>query len=217
VLAVALAATMVFGHSVDGRPLQVTRVGDADAPVRVLVVGDVHGNEPAGEAIVARLRRSRLDGVAFWLVRTANPDGRALGTRQNARGVDLNRNFPSQWRPLGVPGDPQYAGPRPLSEPESRFAVRAIKRIRPDVTIWFHQPQTIVRAFGQSEPTARRYARLVGMLYRRIHWPSGTAANWQNHTFPGRPAFVVELAPGRLSPASARRHARAIRRLAAGG
>jgi protein MpaA len=146
-----------------------------------------------------------------------NPDGRAAGTRGNARGVDLNRNFPSQWRPIGVPGDPQYAGPRPLSEPESRFAVRAIKRIRPDITIWFHQPQTIVRAFGQSEPTARRYARLVGMVYRRIHWPSGTASNWQNHRYPGRPAFVVELAPGRLSPASARRHARAIRRLAAGG
>src|SRR3954453_18328380 len=99
---------MVFGHSVEGRPLNVTRVGEAEAPVRILVVGDVHGNEPAGEAIVARLRRSRpgggaggegiggglrrsrLDGVAFWLVRTANPDGRARGTRQNARGVDLN-------------------------------------------------------------------------------------------------------------------------------
>jgi hypothetical protein len=95
------------------------------------------------------------------------------------------------------------------------LAVRAVERIRPDVTIWFHQPQTIVRAFGQSQPTARRYAHLVRMVYRRIRWPSGSAPNWQNHRFPGRAAFVVELAPGPLSRAGILRHARAIRRLPA--
>src|SRR5262249_59978828 len=73
------------------------RGGAADAPVRVLVAGDAQGNEPAGEAIVARWRHEPLDGVALYLVRTANPDGRVLGTRQNARGVDLNRNFPWRW------------------------------------------------------------------------------------------------------------------------
>src|SRR5690348_14529377 len=81
----ALAPSRILaGHSVRGRAIVAVRVGAADAPVRVLVVGDVHGNEPAGEAIVARLRRSPPDGVALYLVRTANPDGRALATRQNA-------------------------------------------------------------------------------------------------------------------------------------
>jgi protein MpaA len=181
----------------------------------ILVVGCIHGTEPAGIAVTRLL----LSGPpprsgTLWVLQDLNPDGRAAGTRGNARGVDLNRNFPSQWRPIGLPGDPQYAGPRPLSEPESRLGVRAVERVRPDITIWFHQPQTIVRAFGPSEPTARRYARLVGMVYRRIHWPSGSAPNWQNHRYAGRPAFVVELAPGPLSRASALRHARAIRRLA---
>ena len=74
-----------------------------------------------------------------------------------------------------------------------------------------------MRAFGHSEPTARRYARLVRMTYRRIHWPSGSAPNWQRHRFAGRAAFVVELAPGPLSRASALRHARASRQLAVHG
>jgi protein MpaA len=210
--------TRVLGYSTEGRPIRLTQRGGRRPGRTILIVGCIHGTEPAGLAVTRLL----LTGPpprsgTLWVLQNLNPDGRAAGTRGNARGVDLNRNFPSQWRPIGLRGDPQYAGPRPLSEPESRLGVRAVERIRPDVTIWFHQPQTIVRAFGQSEPTARRYARLVGMVYRRIHWPSGSAPNWQNHHYAGRAAFVVELAPGPLSRASALRHARAIRRLAAGG
>ena len=85
---------MLIGHSVDHRPIVATRVGDPAAQVRVLVVGDVHGNERAGERIVARLRRAHPQGAQLWLIRSANPDGAAAGTRQNARGADLNHNFP---------------------------------------------------------------------------------------------------------------------------
>jgi murein peptide amidase A len=208
--------TSVLGSSTDGRPIRLTeRVGRRPGRT-ILVIGAIHGTEPAGISVTRLLLSGPAPGSGtLWILQDLNPDGRAAGVRGNARGVDLNRNFPSQWRPIGLPGDPQYAGPRPLSERESRLAVRGIERIHPDVTIWFHQPQTIVRAFGQSEPTARRYARLVGMSYRRIHWPSGSAPNWQNHRFAGRAAFVVELAPGPLSRASALRHARAIRHMAA--
>ena len=79
-LAVAALASLVIGHSVQGREIRAMRVGEENAAVNVLVVGDVHGNEPAGEAIVRTLRTERVDGVTFWLVRTANPDGRAAGT-----------------------------------------------------------------------------------------------------------------------------------------
>jgi protein MpaA len=85
-----------------------------------------------------------------------------------------------------------------------------MRRIRPSVTIWFHQPQALVRAWGPSRPAARRYARLAGMRFRAIRWPRGTAPNWQNHRFPGTSSFVVELPAGPLTPGAANRQARAV-------
>jgi protein MpaA len=205
-----LAAAITLGHSVQGRPIRVV-ARDGPKPGRtVLVVGCIHGNECAGEAVTRRLAsgpppaRGRL-----LIVPDLNPDGHARGTRGNAHGVDLNRNFPSQWRRLR---GAEYSGPRPLSEPETRVARALIRREHPDVTLWFHQPQAVVRAWGHSIPEARRFARAAGVRYRSIRWPAGTAPNWQNHTYRRAAAFVVELPAGPLSAAAARRYARAVLR-----
>jgi protein MpaA len=212
----AAAASLLFGHSADHQPLRATRVGEG--PVKVLVVGSIHGNETAGRAVISRLRRATPPaGVELWLVDTVNPDGVRRGTRQNARGVDLNRNFPSEWSRVAQPGDLEYAGPRPLSEPESRYAVALIRRLRPEITIWFHQPQAVVRAWGHSEATARRFAALAGVPYSTIAWPSGSASNWQNHAFPGTASFVVELPRGPVRGAKAVRYVSAIRKIAREG
>jgi murein endopeptidase len=198
-----------IGRSVRDRPIMAVRAGDVGSESKALVVGCIHGNECAGTAVTRILARSSPT-VDLWVVSNLNPDGFALGRRQNARGVDLNRNFPSEWRAGGRRWDAEYAGPRPLSEPETRAAARLIRRLRPSVTIWFHQPQALVRAWGQSRPAARQYARLAGMRFRAIRWPRGTAPNWQNHRFPGTSSFVVELPAGPLTPADANRHARAV-------
>jgi protein MpaA len=198
-----------IGRSARGRPIRAFRAGDTTSRTRALVVGCIHGNECAGTAVIRILARSS-PAVDLWVVSNLNPDGFALGRRQNARGVDLNRNFPSEWRAGGRPWDPEYPGPRPLSEPETRAAARLIRRIRPSVTIWFHQPQALVRAWGPSRPVAREYARLAGMRFRAIRWPRGTAPNWQNHRFPSRSSFVVELPAGSLTRAAANRQARAV-------
>jgi protein MpaA len=206
----------VVGQSVRGRPIRAVEVGDRSSERKILVVGCIHGNECAGIAVTRLLGRGAVPtAYDLWVVHNLNPDGYALRVRQNARGVDLNRNFPSEWRRMGQPWDAEYSGPRPLSEPETRTARRLILRLEPDVTLWFHQPQGLVRAWGQSVETARRYARLAGVPYRSIRWPAGTAPNWQNHRFPGTASFVVELPPGPLSASSAARYARAVRLLAA--
>ena len=198
-----------IGRSARGRPIVAARAGDTTSPTRALVVGCIHGNECAGTAVTRILARSS-PSIDLWVVSNLNPDGYALGRRQNGRGVDLNRNFPSEWQAGGRPWDPEYPGPRPLSEPETRAAVRLIRRIRPTVTIWFHQPQALVRAWGPSRSVARRYARLAGMRFRANRWPRGTAPNWQNHRFPSRSSFVVELPGGSLTAAAANRQARAV-------
>jgi protein MpaA len=205
----------LLGRSALGRPIAVYRFGDADASRRLLVFGCIHGNECAGMRVTKWLLRAGAPvNTEVWVVQNLNPDGLARGTRQNGRGVDLNRNFGAMWKPIGARWDPQYSGPRPWSEPETRLARALILRIRPTATVWFHQPQTVVRAWGPSRSAARLYARRAGMRYRSLPWPNGTAPNWQNHRFPGSPSFVVELAPGLLTDAAARRHVDALLELA---
>ena len=148
VAAVVAAATILAGHSVHGTPIQAVRTGASDAPRTVLVVGDVHGNERAGRAVIRLLRRTAPPaGVQVWTVATANPDGERAGTRHNAHGVDLNRNFPDRWRP-GARGDVFYPGPSVASEPETKAVQRLVRRLRPDVTVYYHQ------APGPREPAA---------------------------------------------------------------
>jgi murein peptide amidase A len=211
--AAASATTQVIGRSVDGRPIVARLVGSPAAPRKVLVVGCVHGNETAGEAVTRALRRATAPtGVALWLVDEFNPDGCAAYTRQNAHGVDLNRNFPYRWRPL--PRGTYYSGPRPLSEPESRAIHSFILRQRPALSIWYHQHANLVDRSGGDPAIERRYARLVGMRFELFDRPPGSITSWQNHTFPGTTAFVVELSAGRLSDAATARHARAVLALA---
>ena len=183
--------TRQLGRSWEGRAIEVVRAGDPGNPHRVLVVGCVHGDECAGMAVTRRLiRLGREAPVDLWVIQNLNPDGLAHGTRGNARGVDLNRDFDT------------------FSQRESRIARTLIRRISPDVTLWFHQPQAVVRAWGRSRAAARRYARLAREPYRSLEWPRGAATRWQNGL--GQTAFVVELPPGPLPAAAARRHAQAV-------
>jgi protein MpaA len=212
-LGAAPARAEVIGHSVDGRAIRATRVGHADAPRQVVVVGCVHGTERAGEAVTHRLLRARVPaGVALWLVDQANPDGCRAGTRGNAHGVDLNRNAPWHWRATGPPGSTYYAGPRAASEPETRALLAFLARVRPDVTIWFHQHAALVDDPGAGHRgPARMYARDVGLPLRPFgRGLPGIFTGWQNARRPAGSAFVVELPAGTLSPASVRRHARAV-------
>jgi hypothetical protein len=214
---VRASAAETVGRSVEGRHITVERRGDPAAQTTVLAVGSIHGTEPAGHAVVARLRRMPVPpGVELLLVRTANPDGVARGTRQNARGVDLNRNFPFRWRPGGRPFDSYHSGPRPASEPETRALQRLVRRERPDISVWYHQALRLVTLVPRADPAViRLYAARTGLPSRRLPRYRGTATSWQNRFFPGTSAFVVELPAGPLPRAGVERHAYAVLAVAA--
>lgn len=212
---VASARTVVFGHSVDGRPLVADVLGADSARRKLLLVGCIHGNECAGRAILQALGRKPLPaGVQLWLVPSTNPDGEAADTRQNAHGVDLNRNFPYQWSPGGEAT--YYAGPRPSSEPETRAAERLIARVRPTVTIWYHQHEDLVDMAGGDRGVARRYAQLSGLRATCLPFLPGTASAWSNHELSGTTSFVVELPAGPVSAGALSRHLKALRALERG-
>jgi hypothetical protein len=193
----------LLGESTNGLPIRAFALGTG--PPRILVFGCVHGDECAGSVVATRLVHAKASSRgSIWVVQDLNPDGHAADTRTNARGVDLNRNFPGTWHARATTGS------APGSELETQVAMRLIRRLRPDVTIWFHQPQALVRASGPSVTLARRYARLARMRFRRLPWPPGAATAWQHRALPSSRAFVVELEPGSLGLRSARRYARAV-------
>lgn len=205
-----------IGSSVRGDPIVAIRLGDPNSTRKALVVGAIHGDEAQGLKVTAALRRefSDIQGVELWVVDSANPDGVAADRRLNAHRVDLNRNWSYRWR--SGPRDGYYPGPEPFSEPESQAMRDLIQRIQPQVSVWYHQPWNAVLAPCRGPaPLQRRYAEIAHMQRScRGAKLRGTAIQWQNHTFPGTTAIVVELGPGRISQATAERNARAVAAIA---
>jgi protein MpaA len=200
------ARMLPLGRSVDGRAITAFEVGNPNGTT-VLVVGCIHGNEPGGISVARRLEQLSPSDLDLWIVPVLNPDGRAANTRGNAHGIDLNRNFPYRWRPLnGV----YESGPRALSEPEARIAYRLILRLRPTVSVWFHQHLDLVWASGGSGAVERRFARISGLPYRRLPPLAGSAIDWQNHRLRGTTAFAAELPAGEPSRAAVTRYVRAV-------
>lgn len=208
----ASSRTVLLGRSWQGRSIEAIEVGNRSG-TRVLVVGCIHGNETGGIAIARALERLAPSNLDLWIVPDLNPDGVAAGSRGNAHGVDLNRNFPFRWRPLrGV----YQSGPRPLSEREARIAEKLILRLHPHVTIWFHQHLDLVWASGGDRRIEKTFARVSGLPYHPLPQLAGSAISWQNNQLHGTTAFAAELPAGEPSPAAVARYVRAVLAAATG-
>jgi len=143
-LAAGRGAELVeYGTSVEGRPLRAVRIAAPVGRPRILCSANIHGPEFIGGLTALALLDTVVGGrwapaAEVWVAPCLNPDGYARtwaadgrgslpSLRTNARGVDLNRNFPRpaespSWLPgagSAHPGDATYRGPSPLSEPET--------------------------------------------------------------------------------------------------
>lgn len=187
----AVVGARTIGHSVKGRPIRTWRLGEPGRR-RIVLVSTMHGDEPHTRAILETLRDGRaIRGVDLWVVPTYNPDGLARGTRRNARGVDLNRNFPHRWKEL----DGRYeSGRRPASEPETRAVMAFLEEIDPVRVVSFHQPLNGVDTDTKDPRFARRLARALRLPRTSLDCGGlchGTMTMWFNHRMRGS-ALTVE-------------------------
>ena len=120
-----------LGHSVQGRTLWGLKITDnptieEDEP-EIRVCGVHHGNEYMGGELSLLLAQYLTDNYGtnatitdlvnnreIWIIPFVNPDGREMGTRENAHGVDLNRDYGYMWG--GWSGSSS-----PFSQPETQI------------------------------------------------------------------------------------------------
>lgn len=182
---------VTIGTSVAGREIRAERLGPDTAATVMVVIGQMHGDEPAGRRVVQALRGASLDGrTAIWVVTSMNPDGHVRRSRTNARKVDLNRNFPTNWRRSAT------SGARAASEPETKAMVHWLTTLQPDAVISLHQPFDVVDlTHARSREAGRALARWMGVPARIVDCDGpcrGTLTQWIDRRL-GAIALTVEL------------------------
>jgi hypothetical protein len=131
-----------IGQSVQGRDISMAMAG-YEGKVAIVVVGSIEGEqEPTHDLVNALVNYYQQnhgqipDSVTFYLIPSINPDGSTSGSRYNANGVDLNRNWgTSDWKSnAAVPGYPNgktgAGGNYPFSEPETRALRDLLLRLK---------------------------------------------------------------------------------------
>ena len=176
-----------YGTSHLGLPLEVWRPA---GHCRLLLFAGIHGEEPETTYALSRALR-QLPGRSpdCAIVLAANPDGLLRGTRGNARGVDLNRNFPARtWTPDPVMhrstiedrSDIRLSpGAEPASEPETQALIALIEDLQPEQAVALHAPLGCIDDAAES-PLARRLAERTGLpLVRDVGYPTpGSFGSW---------------------------------------
>ncbi|NQU36199.1 MAG: DUF2817 domain-containing protein, partial [Actinobacteria bacterium] len=154
-------------------------------------------------------------------VSTMNPDGSSNSRRQNARSVDLNRNFPTGWKKSK--GGHFYSGNRPRSEKETRAMMAFISRLNPDGILSFHQHANTVFSIcnAKNRPWVLRTGQLMKLPVDRntdcqqdAKLYSGTMNDWFTSNFDGWFATVEMPTSNRVTKNKIRRYSRASIKLA---
>lgn len=163
------SAWNILGRSLEDRVIEYRQFGEGQR--QVLIVGPLEGDETAGldlvESLADHLERfpRRTNGVRVTLVRDPNPDGRLRRTAANARGVLLNRNFPTQgWRKMPA-GNLWISGREPESEPEVRALLDLVEDVRPDCIIALAATRRLptVAYTGPAVTLVREFAKSSGL------------------------------------------------------
>ncbi|WP_300661522.1 M14 family murein peptide amidase A [Hydrogenophaga sp.] len=190
------------GRSSQGRTLYARDVVAPQARLRVLVVGAIHGDEMSSASVALHWIQHALKepADAHWrFIPVLNPDGLLArpAKRVNARGVDLNRNFPTPnwasdakvyWEQRTRKDPRRWPGPSPLSEPETRFLHEEMARFQPHLIVSIHAPYGVLDFDGPGAPPpklGRLYLDQVGIF-------PGSLGNYGG-VHRGMPVVTIEL------------------------
>jgi hypothetical protein len=164
-------------RSVKGRQIPMYVFGHGEKTV--LLIGGVHGDEPAGVNIAYKLISDMKSTPSSHLTQRivimplVNPDGFAAGTRQNAHHIDINRNFPGKSFKKGAKPGKYYGGKIAGSEPETMAIERVVDAYNPYLIISFHAPLSCLNFSGPSQSTAKLLSRLTGLpAKKKIGYPT---------------------------------------------
>ncbi len=192
-------AQLIIGRSVQGRAIWLHRFGRSEAP-QLLIIAGIHGYEAEGIAfagsLISSLKELNPDSLCYdvFVLPLLNPDGQAQGTRRNANGVDLNRNFPSRNFTVGDPSSVYYDGAQPASEPETQVLLELVRQINPRIIISLHSPLACVNYDGPAETLARSIATALGLPLRESlgYSTPGSLGSWYGKDL-GLPVITLEL------------------------
>lgn len=179
---------------------------------RVLLIGGSHGDELASISVVFKWMQTLKkfhSGLFHWRIAPLmNPDGALIEqhTRENANGVDLNRNFLTPggeglaiqyWIEKTYRNKRRFPGDSPLSEPESRWLQQEIEHFRPDVIISVHAPFQLV---DYDAPNRHNAPERIGNLYKNLMgtYP-GSLGNYAGMHL-GIPVITMELPHAGIMP-----------------
>lgn len=208
----ACYTTERVGTSEQGRPITAFVFGSG--PEVVMFTGGTHGSEPSStyilDSFVNDLNQdfSKIPSdTTVIVVPSINPDGILAGSRENAAGVDLNRNFPANnWKKdVIVPGGSTSeggGGSEPLDQAESAAIANYTLSKNPKIVVNYHAVGglSISNGSGDSVSRAKTYASTVGYTYLTSeasnavfsHDTTGAYSDWL-HDKAGIPAILVEL------------------------
>lgn len=181
-------ASSAYGTSAEGIPLTVYLPDSGSA--EILILAAIHGDEAETTVVVSEALRCLPPGeLQAAVILCGNPDGLLHGTRGNARGVDLNRNFPtSNWSPAPVcyksrANDARdialSPGAAPASEPETTSLISLVERLQPRAIVTLHSALACVDDSGAS-PLGRQLAERCALPFlTEIGYPTpGSMGTW---------------------------------------
>lgn len=174
---------LVVGYSVSGRPIEVYTFGNGQH-LRMIVAGIHGGYEWNTIALADELIKHIYEhpeiipkDTTLYILRNMNPDGDARSHgydgRVNDHGVDLNRNFPTNWAETWDRNGcwdytPTTGGTGPGSEPETRTVMSFLQTHKIEAFISYHS--AALGVFPGGEPWEKNSIQFAKALAKATNY-----------------------------------------------